>query len=1595
MARIIVNVDLNRGENFDSQLSEIKSQLQSLGSSMPDYSKHAEQVRNLGEAYNTAAVNLKKWSESIQTVENRALNVSERMSAQSQAVKELGNSYSTATSQISKWNGEMREVERGSEPVATERFTAQAQAIRKLGDSYSATTVQLSAFNGEMRNANGGGYDHVETERYTAQAQAVRDLGEAYSAARVQLSAFNGEMRGQNTANQQNAEYARILAERHQQQASAMANLSTAYSQTSSEMEQYVMQQRQAAQYAQEHADRLNILNVRQAQQAAAVRETASSYSSYTSAWNSAKHANNEQQTNILSLRKSYAEFINQIVAVKDKYPKGTFDEMEQQARANSKALQGMSAAGKTVVSSNNQLVTSLDEAKTRFSEMREEVGKNADALRSHNQSLSSMIQGFARWQLVAKIVMVPLQLIRKGLQDINETMYETEDAVIAIRRVMSDAPSNTAITNELYNLAAQYGQDFENVSDIVTTFARSGKNWQESIEATRAALVALNVAELDTDKATEGLIALMSQFKIGASDLQLIIDKINITADRFPVTSERIIDALSRVGSSAYNANISIDQTIGLITALSEATGRQGSAIGTALNSLIQLTKKGLDSFEGLSDEMANTVKMYRLGAASIYDVWKQLSTEIKNLNGEQSELLDELFSSDEGQEWLQETESELGTVSDTIGEVYGIASTYRQNWFVALLNNFDTAEEAIRNLADAAGYSAKEQEAYNETMTAQTKQLKAQWDLFAASIGENVWRPILEELIELGKFGVAVLQTLISGAAGLVLMFERIWAYLTFDYDKVAEIDAKFNALAISLENAWNMAAGITDETKETDDNTKSAADAAGDLASGYDAANAAAENLEATAEQIAEDNKAIADAIKDANSERKSANSLAKSAASVAKAQQSYEEAIVKARLKYQKSVLDGFKDALKQEDEYQKKLDQIQDKRDKVEEKNAKVKEKELIVDEKREEVAKREVELAESRLELEQAIKEAKQDYLVEWLDDYFNTEDLLTDLADKQLTIAEAQADVEEAKREALEAEAEASEANAESSAENLKNAEKELRVQQALADLAKAESQRNVRVYDANGNWSWQADASAVQSAQDKYDSALAALVDSDSGSSSSFSSSQKKSDSAQKKVSDAEKKVEKAQEALDDWLKGTTAKELKEFIKENGLDTEGIHDIIAKWLSYGSTDLQTWGKDLETSINTQIAEQAYDDEDIKTEIGNVTKAEENVKTAIENVETAEENVKAAVDEVGKAEDDIKTAIGNLDTWLQEQAIADLKTKLEESNGNLSEQDIKDTLSAWLGKSVSQDAGLVQWGNALTSTFGAAIRSGYYDKSEVQSQLQSLSSAQASYADTLVDQMWSDVEDLYRDGKEEIAEDTLEAILNGYRAMGVSEEEIDALKETISSSASSGSIYSNSKSSANSRTSTETNRRNAYNAVTAINNNGRNGGVVFGTNSNHLSLIDPIIEDPFGFLGVKDFFEEVWNNTGARASEIVDALSERGKELNRTYDSGGILNGLGGIKATVADEAVLDPNLTRKLLNPSSNAAFSKFASSLGILFGVADKIAKPAFSSSGGTTNNYANKSYNVNGVPIPQNAATQYSLAELCSMMTLNAN
>lgn len=401
------------------------------------------------------------------------------------------------------------------------------------------------------------------------------------------------------------------------------------------------------------------------------------------------------------------------------------------------------------------------------------ETEKQTTATKKNTDAQIQSNSAFLKSQIRLAAYSTAVNLLKSAFTSLNQTLVQTEDAVIALQRVLPEgSATDSQIADDLYNMAQSYGQAFDGVQQATQNFAKAGLDYEDSLKATEAALVAVNVAELDVTQATEGMIAIMTQFGYTANDLMDIVDMLNKVGDQYAVSSDKLLTALQRTGSTAANANLSLEETIGLVTALSEATGRSGENIGTAVNSLIQYTRKAssLDVFAQLSDGAAQAVEDFRLGGADILDVWREVAASISSMSAEQENLLNEWLATDEMQSLTQELHDELGDIFETTQQVYGTANTYRQNYFISLLRNMDTVQEATETAMDSQGYSIQENEKYMQTYTAQVTALTAQWQHLVSE--EQGFLDFKKDLV---GFASGLLQV-IENTGGLVQLFTEL---------------------------------------------------------------------------------------------------------------------------------------------------------------------------------------------------------------------------------------------------------------------------------------------------------------------------------------------------------------------------------------------------------------------------------------------------------------------------------------------------------------------------------------------------------------------------------------------------------------------------------------------------------------------------------------------------------------------------------------------------------------------------------------------------------------------------------------------------
>lgn len=342
-------------------------------------------------------------------------------------------------------------------------------------------------------------------------------------------------------------------------------------------------------------------------------------------------------------------------------------------------------------------------------------------------------------------------QLKTAALESV-EAMKAVEYRMMEITRIMEEG---SIVVDEyrdsLIELAHQYGRSFEDVSTITLNFARAGYDAQDAIAMTEQSLLALNTAELDAEQSTEGLISILAQWDMNtgttaekSQNLANVIDKINKTADNFPISSEGLLEALKRTSQGFNLAGATIDETIAMIVAAETASQRGGKVIGTAMANMQQQLKA-----EGKLD-LAES-----LGLDLFEDEAKTQFKSITEIFGLMSERMKELEDAGKGSSTEMQSLLELFTV-------------FRRNIGAGLLSEMSGEDsaylKALETSLNSAGYSAQENSKYMNTMEAATQQLNATILQLQSTLYDEGGKGIFTSFILGAEGGIQAIDSLIQ---------------------------------------------------------------------------------------------------------------------------------------------------------------------------------------------------------------------------------------------------------------------------------------------------------------------------------------------------------------------------------------------------------------------------------------------------------------------------------------------------------------------------------------------------------------------------------------------------------------------------------------------------------------------------------------------------------------------------------------------------------------------------------------------------------------------------------------------------------------
>lgn len=347
-------------------------------------------------------------------------------------------------------------------------------------------------------------------------------------------------------------------------------------------------------------------------------------------------------------------------------------------------------------------------------------VQAQAEALGLTTETLGQKFTRLWKEHAQTAAVMAGLHLVQQGMRQVYDNVVEVNSAMTELKKVTNE--TDTAYLKFTQRAAQQSRELGANISDYVQTtadWARLGYNLPSSEELARVSSLFANVGDgIDSaTQASEYLISTLKGFNLVADDAERVVDIINQVANTEPVSAQDISEILQRSAAALSASNTSFEKTV---------------ALGTAMNSVLQNS--------ATTGTALKTLSMYL----------RATKTELEE-NGEDaeycassmSELRDSILALTKGKVDIQLDEDTYKDVYDIMQEISGVydqltdkeqASLLKllggkrnANAVQALIQQFQIAEDTMKQTQQATGSAMKENDTYMSSIQGKLNQLSS----------------------------------------------------------------------------------------------------------------------------------------------------------------------------------------------------------------------------------------------------------------------------------------------------------------------------------------------------------------------------------------------------------------------------------------------------------------------------------------------------------------------------------------------------------------------------------------------------------------------------------------------------------------------------------------------------------------------------------------------------------------------------------------------------------------------------------------------------------------------------------------------------
>lgn len=481
------------------------------------------------------------------------------------------------------------------------------------------------------------------------------------------------------------------------------------------------------------------------------------------------------------TLRKGFADLGLQMKSAAEKYPTGTFSEIESDAKQASAALENLYSSWKSGAISDQEFVAGVKDAsgslknlRANYAQTRNETDKLTNSTNVLGDTFSHIVGKITVWQVVNAAV----AKVKRSFTEAIDTMKQVDTEMTAIQKVTGNtAAEMEKLGDTAYEAASKYGVAVTDYLESVGTFAKAGyKDMSEDMAelATKTQLV----GDVTSSIANQFILSADAAFKFegNVTALNTVLDKANEIENNYATSIQKMAEGFPIVANVASMANMSIDQLIAMLGTITAVTQESGTKAATAARALI------LNIIGDTETELEDGITWTKEEIESLNQVLWTYSEEAMKAAQATGSIVNPMEAVAGLAKAYKEgvlTQAELAQIESDLG------GKLRTNQLDALIKNYDMYAAMLDKVANSAGSADKEVDIMLTSWDAKAKILNNTWTKFIADTVDTKWAKglldMLTWLIEgFGNLGNAIL--IVAGILATIKMPSIISTFSKF---------------------------------------------------------------------------------------------------------------------------------------------------------------------------------------------------------------------------------------------------------------------------------------------------------------------------------------------------------------------------------------------------------------------------------------------------------------------------------------------------------------------------------------------------------------------------------------------------------------------------------------------------------------------------------------------------------------------------------------------------------------------------------------------------------------------------------------------